>query len=75
MNRRKMAGITQSGMSGGGRLVQKGVDYKDIATIVGKFKNGEWTVYIQRIDWNPGKANNGFKEILGVTKLRRSRQR
>jgi len=68
-NERNMASITQAGMGGTARLVQKGTDYQDIATVAGKWNGREWKLYMQRIDWNPGKGGNGFKELKGVSRL------
>jgi hypothetical protein len=69
VGQQNMANLIQSGLSGSGTLVEKGSDYKDYATIVGVFRHGEWKVYMQPIDWNPGINGAGFKEIKGVTKL------
>ncbi len=69
VNRQNMAQLTQSGMSGSAKLVEKGKDYQDYATVVGIFKNKEWKVYMQAIDWNPGNGRTGFKEIKGIVKL------
>lgn len=66
---RNMRNKLQSGFSGGGRTIEKGRDYKDIATIVGVFSGGKWEIYMQRIDWNPGDGSNGFKEIAGISRL------
>lgn len=66
INRQNMAGLIQPGLGGPGRLVEKGTDYQDYATVVGVFRHGEWKVYMQPIDWN---TEGGFKEMKGITKL------
>ena len=65
-NRKNMAGLIQPGLGGQGRLVEKGTDYQDYATVVGVFRHGEWKVYMQPINFN---TEGEFKEMKGITKL------
>ena len=51
------------------RLVQKGVAYTHVATVVGVYRHNTWKVYMQRIDYIPGHNAIGTEEIHGITKL------
>jgi len=55
------------GLGANARLVEKGIDYDDIATIVGIFKNGAWKVYMQRID-----VKDCVKHIAGIVQIGRA---